>query len=166
MKRFVLLVCAVVFSFGAYAVDADALFRNYSNVEGVTYVTLSKKAFNLMRPFLGLDRETKRLFNALNLSQMDMFQIGRDSSVDKARAVVELSSLCADSTYVNVWGASDDMPQADYSFLYKVDGDRIVDFVIYVLKDGSLVAMKVSCDAELSRILDILDEMKSDRNSE
>lgn len=166
MKRFVLLVCAVVFSFGAYAVDAGALFKNYSNVEGVTYVTLSKKSFNLMKPFLGLDKETKRLFNALNLNQMDMFQIGRDSSVDKERVFAELSSLCADSTYVSVRETSDGETEGNSAFLYKVDGDRIVDFVIYALKDGSLVAMRVSCDAELSRILDILDEMKSDQNSE
>ncbi len=166
MKRFVLLVCAVVFSFGAYAVDADALFKQYSNVEGVTYVTLSKKAFNLMKPFLGLDKEMKHLFNALNLRQMDMFQIGSESAVDKSRVLSELSSLGADPTYVKVQGASDDGDEENSAFFYSVDGDRIVDLVIYANKDGNLVAMKVSCDAELSRILNILDEMNPGKNSE
>ena len=54
MKRFVLLVCAVMISCAAEAGDAAALFRSYSEKEGVTAVTLTRKSFNLMKPFLGL----------------------------------------------------------------------------------------------------------------
>ncbi len=163
MKRFVLLVCAVVFSLGAYAGDAGDLFKNYSNVEGVTYITLSKKTFNLMKPFLGLDKETRRLFDALNLKQMDMFQIGEDSPVDKGRTLEELALLCADSTYVSVRTVSSAVLEENSDFLCKMDGDRIVDFVIYACKDGGLVAMKIACDADVERIMNLIEEKKSNR---
>ena len=163
MKRFVLLVCAVMISCAAEAGDAAALFRSYSEKEGVTAVTLTRKSFNLMKPFLGLDKETKRLFNALNLQRMDMLEIdGKSSSVDRGKILAELSDLCADSLYVSIRNLSDVDIEENSDFLFRIEGERIVDVVIYAMKGDGLVAMKVSCDAELSRIKAALDDKRSD----
>ena len=163
MKRFVLLVCAVMLSWAAEAGDAAALFRSYSEREGVTAVTLTGKTFNLMKPFLGLDRETKRLINALNLQRMDMLEIdGKSSSVDRDRLLEDLSGLCSDSLYVSIRTFSDVDIEENSDFLFRIEGERILDVVIYALKGDGLVAMKVSCDAELSRIKAALDEKRDD----
>lgn len=159
MKRFVLLVCAVVLSSGAYAGDAAALFQSYSKMDGVTSVTLTRKTFNLMKPFLGLDKETRRVFDALNLKQMDMLQFGE--TADREKAVADLRALCADSSYVSVRSVSDVGLEDGSDFLLRIDGDRIVDFVVYTSREGELVAMKISCDAEVSRIMNLIDK-KSD----
>lgn len=159
MKRFVLLVCAVVLSSGVYAGDAVALFQSYSKMDGVTCVTLTRKTFNLMKPFLGLDKETRRVFDALNLKQMDMLQFGE--TADREKAVADLRALCADSSYVSVRSVSDVGLEDGSDFLLKIDGNRIVDFVVYTSREGELVAMKISCDADVSRIMNLIDK-KSD----
>ncbi|MBQ0087448.1 MAG: DUF4252 domain-containing protein [Bacteroidales bacterium] len=163
MKRFVLLVCAVMLSWAAEAGDAAALFRSYSEKEGVTAVTLTGRTFNLMKPFLGLDRETKRLFNALNLQRMDMLEIDcKSSSIDRGKVLEDLSGLCADSLYVSIRTLSDADIEENSDFLFRIEGERIVDVVIYALKGDGLVAMMVSCDAELSRIKAALGEKRND----
>lgn len=159
MKRFVLLVCAVVLFSGVYAGDAVALFQSYSKMDGVTCVTLTRKTFNLMKPFLGLDKETRRVFDALNLKQMDMLQFGE--TADREKAVADLRALCADSSYVSVRSVSDVGLEDGSDFLLKIDGNRIVDFVVYTSREGELVAMKISCDADVSRIMNLIDK-KSD----
>ena len=160
MQRFVLMILLVAAGIGATGVaagaqEAKAIVEKYGKDEGATSASLDRKTFNLMKPFLGLDKETRQLFKVLNFKTIDILSVKASPQADAA--LRELDALVSDSLYVGFRADVQDKESGKESTgtaIFKESDGYITDFVIYSRhpKDSVLMVLCIECSAKVDEL--------------
>lgn len=153
-----MLICAVAFCLTAAAQNAATIVEKYGKLESSEFVSLDRKTFNLLKPMMGLDKQTRQLFKALDIRVVDMLNMEKCSEEEKASLVKELESLVKDGHYLSARELSEDVDLEEGSdFIFAVKDETITDFVIYASKkDGSLVVMRIGCNGSFAKMKEVL----------
>ena len=161
MKRFVLIIVLVVSVVGAETreakgQEAKAIVENYCKAENAVHASLDRKTFNLMKPFLGLDKETKRLFKALDFKTIDILSLTPSQAADSAER--DLDRLLLDSIYAGIKTKVSDEKSGKETggvAIYKETDGFVTDFVIYSRhpNDSTLMVLRIECNARLEDII-------------
>jgi len=156
MIKFVLVVLAATLAVFAQAQEAREILARYSKNEGNTFVTLDKKTFNLIKPMMKLDKETRQLFKLLDLRSMDMLQIKPGDQV--AQAVPEFEALSGNSAYRSIAGKKKEEFEEHTDCLFRIEGDHVTEFLMYSIspKDSSLVVMRLDCNSEVEKMKEFI----------
>jgi len=160
MKKVLLAVIAAAMVFCAQAQESKEILSRYGKEEGAMFLTLDKKSFNMMKPLLGLDKDTRKLLNILNLKSIDILQTGPASSSEEARK--ELAALKEKGLYKSTLEESGEKAEEGADCLYLTEGEKVVDFIIYSRspKNSSLMVMRIECDAEMAKMKEFIAAQK------
>lgn len=157
MRRFVLaIVLTLMTASYAAAQPASALVREFAEYEKADFLTMDTKLFNLARPFMRLDRKTKKMFNALHIRNVDVLNMSGCDDADKITAFRQLSAL-SDSTYLRGSVLHPEQAVDGSDFLMRSSDGKVSEFLIYsTTKEGEFVIMRIDCEAELKELQEAL----------
>lgn len=149
MKRFVTLAFAVLIGcFNCSAQSVSSVIQKYSSTADAEKFSIDRKTFNLIKPLLPLDRQTKKALKALNISSMDVLSIGKCPKATGDAISRELSAL-ADSGQYQIASK-----EASGLILLKASQNTVSEFVMmeFDASQGALMLLRADCAADLEEL--------------
>lgn len=148
-KRFVITIIALIL--GAYCAQAQSqVLAPFTAAENARHMTFSQKQFKLLRNLMGLDRETRRMLDAMDVKSMEVLDMGACSESDRnaAKEAVRAAGK-ADGSYDIREGA----PKGTEMYLL-TSGETVTGLLVLIEepgKDDTLI-MSISCNAPFDKI--------------
>ena len=135
------------------AQSATSVIQKYSSAANAETFSIDRKTFNLIKPLLPLDRQTKKALKALNISSMDVLSIGKCPKATGDAISRELSAL-ADSGQYQIASK-----EASGLILLKASQNTVSEFVMmeFDASKGSLILLRVDCKADMEELSSILE---------
>jgi|GEM_PF-4566223 hypothetical protein len=161
-KRIIVVLCTLLCALsGAVAAYAQKdIINTYSAKQNAEVMTLSKGEFNLMKPLLGLDKQTKQILRALNIQSVDFLVMNKCSREDKDSFIKSVNLLHESGAFISIAKSEPEAKLEKGDFLFKPEDDRITEMLIYF--DGSdegnedFLVMRFFCNALAKDIAEIV----------
>lgn len=148
----------VVLMASAYAAaqPATSIVRKFAENKDAEFVTMDVKLFNFARPFMHLDKKTKKIFNALNIKNVDVLNMKNCADEFKSAAYSELSSF-SDGDYLRGSTFRPEQAVDGSDFLMKCADGKVSEFLIYSTTEaGDFVIMRIDCNADIKELEEAL----------
>lgn len=135
------------------AQSATSVIQKYSSAANAETFSIDRKTFNLIKPFLPMDRQTKKALKALDISYMDVLSIEKCPSATGSAISQELSALTDSGLYQTA------SREASGLILFKVLQNTVSEFVMmeFDASKGSLILLRVDCKADMEELSSILE---------
>jgi len=148
MKRIILIAAALLAVAPLFA--QNSFTERYSTADNAETITLTKAQFNLIQPLIGLDKETRKLLKALNLSQFTMINLSRCNDAVKDRVREDFNNAGQGGIYQRIDDSEDSR-----DMLFRIEeGYVITEFLLLMDKkdkDGPVIIL-IDCNARIDDI--------------